>query len=109
MMEKLLSAGGRMLTGESIFMTHFTNRGSKKRRAAFAAPYPGKIVPLDLAAVGSSVTCQKDAFLCAAMGTKVSIALQKRLGAGFFWGRGLYPAKTRGGWQSVSACRWDDR
>jgi len=96
MMGKLLSAGGRMLTGESIFMTHFTNRGGGKRRAAFAAPYPGKIVALDLAKIGGQFICQKDAFLCAAMGTTVSIAFQKRLGAGFFGGEGFILQKLVG-------------
>jgi uncharacterized protein (TIGR00266 family) len=86
---KLLDAGKRVLTGESIFMTHFTNRGSGKRRLAFAAPYPGKILPLDLAALGGRMLLQKDSFLCAALGTKVGIAFQKRLGAGFFGGEGF--------------------
>ena len=71
---KLLEVGSRTLTGESIFLTHFTNRGSGKKRAAFAAPYPGKIVPLDMATVGGEILCQKDAFLCAALGTSVGIA-----------------------------------
>ncbi|MEC7497277.1 MAG: AIM24 family protein, partial [Planctomycetota bacterium] len=82
--------------GESIFMTHFTNDGFGKRRVAFAAPYPGKIIPLDLAEIGGSMTCQKDAFLCAALGTKVSIAFQKRLGAGFFGGEGFILQKLVG-------------
>lgn len=93
---KMLSAGARALTGESIFMTHFTNHGSGKRRVAFAAPYPGRIVALDLAKIGGSVICQKDAFLCAAKGTKVSIAFQKRLGAGFFGGEGFILQKLVG-------------
>jgi uncharacterized protein (TIGR00266 family) len=96
LMGKLLSAGGRVLTGESIFMTHFTNRGSVKRRVAFAAPYPGKIIPLDLSAVGGMIICEKDAFLCAAFGTKVSIVLQKRFGAGFFGGEGFILQKLEG-------------
>ena len=95
-MQKMISAAGRSLTGESIFMTHFTNEGFGKRRVAFAAPYPGKIIPLDLAEIGGSVTCQKDAFLCAALGTKVSIAFQKRLGAGFFGGEGFILQKLVG-------------
>ena len=94
--QKMISAAGRSLTGESIFMTHFTNEGFGKRRVAFAAPYPGKIIPLDLAEIGGSMTCQKDAFLCAALGTKVSIAFQKRLGAGFFGGEGFIVQKLVG-------------
>ena len=94
--QKMISAAGRSLTGESIFMTHFTNDGFGKRRVAFAAPYPGKIIPLDLAEIGGSMTCQKDAFLCAALGTKVSIAFQKRLGAGFFGGEGFILQKLVG-------------
>jgi uncharacterized protein (TIGR00266 family) len=88
-MGKLLSAGKRALTGESMFTTHFTNRGSRKRTVAFAAPYPGNIIPLDMAKFGENITCQKDAFLCAALGTKVSIAFNQRLGAGFFGGEGF--------------------
>jgi len=93
---KLFQVGKRVLTGESIFMTHFTNRGHGKSRVAFAAPYPGKIVALDMAAIGGEVVCQKDAFLCAALGTQVSIALQKRLGAGFFGGEGFILQRLRG-------------
>lgn len=96
MMGKLLSVGKRMLTGESIFMTHFTNQGMGKKRVAFAAPYPGKIIPVNLAEVGGGMTCQKDAFLCAALGTKVSIAFQKRLGAGFFGGEGFILQRLEG-------------
>ena len=86
---KLASAGRRMLTGESLFLTHFTNHASGKRRVAFAAPYPGKILALDLAAIGSGLTCQKNAFLCAALGTKIGIAFQRRLATGFFGGEGF--------------------
>ncbi len=96
MMGKLLSAGKRALGGESIFMTHFTNEGSGKRRVAFAAPYPGKIVALDLVKVGGTIFCQKDAFLCAAKGTNIGIAFQKRLGAGFFGGEGFILQKLQG-------------
>ncbi len=96
LMGKLLSVGSRVLTGESIFMTHFTNQGSGKRRVAFAAPYPGKIIPLNLAKIGGQVICQKDAFLCAALGTKISIAFQKRLGTGFFGGEGFILQKLVG-------------
>ncbi|RMD64206.1 AIM24 family protein, partial [Candidatus Parcubacteria bacterium] len=95
-MGKLLAAGSRLLTGESIFITHFTNEASGKRRVAFAAPYPGKIIPLDLDKIGGSIICQKDAFLCAALGTKVSIAFHKRLGAGFFGGEGFILQKLVG-------------
>lgn len=93
---KLLGAGKRMLTGESIFMTHFTNLHPGKKRVAFAAPYPGKIIPLDLAKIGGELICQKDAFLCAARGTEVGIAFNKRLGAGFFGGEGFILQRLRG-------------
>lgn len=93
---KVFSAGKRALTGESIFMTHFTNRGSGKKRVAFAAPYPGKILPIDLAKIGGRIICQKDAFLCAALGTRVTIAFHKRLGAGFFGGEGFILQKLEG-------------
>ena len=89
LMGKLLQVGKRALTGESIFMTHFTNKGSNKQRVAVAAPYPGKIIPLQLAEIGGKFICQKDAFLCAALGTKVSIRFNKKLGAGFFGGEGF--------------------
>jgi uncharacterized protein (TIGR00266 family) len=95
-MGKLLSAGKRALTGESIFMTHFTNRGASKQRVAFAAPYPGKILALDLAEYGQTIFCQKDAFLCAALGTEVGIAFQRRLGVGFFGGEGFILQKLDG-------------
>lgn len=93
---KLLDAGKRVLTGESIFMTHFTNQGSGKKRVAFAAPYPGKIIPIDLSDINGELLCQKDAFLCAAMGTEVSIAFTKRLGTGFFGGEGFILQRLRG-------------
>jgi len=89
LMGKLLQVGKRALTGESIFMTHFTNNAAGKLRVAFAAPYPGKIIPLQLAQIGGHFICQKDAFLCAALGTRVSIRFNKRLGAGFFGGEGF--------------------
>lgn len=95
-MGKLFAAGSRMLTGESIFMTHFSNHASAKRHVAFAAPYPGKIVALDLAKLGGTVVCQKDAFLCAALGTRISIEFQKRLGVGFFGGEGFILQKLTG-------------
>ena len=86
---KLLGAGKRMLTGESVFMTHFTNEGGRKRKAAFAAPYPGTILAIDMATIGGELTCQKDSFLCAALGTKVDITFNRRLGSGFFGGEGF--------------------
>ncbi|MYF99040.1 TIGR00266 family protein [Candidatus Poribacteria bacterium] len=89
LMGKFLSAGKRALTGESLFMTHFSNTSNDKRRVAFAAPYPGHIIPIDLEQMGGELTCQKDAFLCAALGTELSIAFSKRLGAGFFGGEGF--------------------
>ncbi|NOZ61115.1 MAG: TIGR00266 family protein [Calditrichaeota bacterium] len=93
---KILDAGKRVLSGESIFMTHFTNNGQGKRHAAFAAPYPGKIVPVELSQVNGELICQKDAFLCAALGTEVSIAFTKRLGTGFFGGEGFILQRLRG-------------
>ena len=93
----LLSVGKRVLTGESLFMTHFTHTGSAhKRRVAFAAPYPGKIVPLDLSQLGAEILCEKGAFLCAAKGTSIGIAFTKRLGAGFFGGEGFVLQRLRG-------------
>jgi uncharacterized protein (TIGR00266 family) len=88
-MGKLLSAGKRVFTGESVFTTHFTNEGTQKRRVGFAAPYPGNIIALDLARIGRRVTCQKDAFLCAALGTKLDITFNRRLGSGLFGGEGF--------------------
>lgn len=97
MMGKLLAVGKRALTGESIFLTHFTHAGHEgKRRAAFAAPYPGKILPVDLKEIGGEIVCQKDAFLCAAMGTQVTIAFNKKIGAGFFGGEGFILQRLRG-------------
>ncbi len=93
---KLFQVGKRVLTGESIFMTHFTNSGHGKSRVAFAAPYPGKIIAIDMGAIGGEIVCHKGAFLCAALGTAVSIALQKRLGAGFFGGEGFILQRLRG-------------
>ncbi len=93
---KLLDVGKRVLTAESLFLVHFTNNGYEKRRVTFAAPYPGKIVPIDLDEIGGEVLCQKDAFLCAALGTKVSIAFNKRMGAGFFGGEGFILEKLQG-------------
>lgn len=96
MFGKLLNVGKRVLAGESIFMTHFTNIGSVKRRVSFAAPYPGKIQPIDLNNHNNEILCQKEAFLCAAMGTEISIAFTKKLGAGFFGGEGFILEKLLG-------------
>jgi len=93
---KMMDAGKRAITGESIFITHFTNQGGGKKRAAFAAPYPGKIIALDMSTIGGTFICQKDAFLCAALGTKVSIAFNKKLGAGFFGGEGFILQRLEG-------------
>jgi len=95
-MDKLFSAGKRLLVGESLFMTAFTNTGSQKRRVTFASPYPGKIVPMDLMEMGGRVICQKDAFLCAAKGVSVGIEFQKKLGTGLFGGEGFIMEKLEG-------------
>ena len=95
-MGTLLNIGKRVLTKESIFMTHFTNQGSGKRRVAFAAPYPGRILAIDLSQIGGTLICQKDSFLCAAMGTRLSIAFQKKIGAGLFGGEGFILQKLEG-------------
>lgn len=88
-MGKLFDAGKRAITGESLFMTHFSNQAQGKKRVAFSAPYPGKIIPVDMTTIDGELICQKDAFLCAALGTKVTIAFSKKLGAGFFGGEGF--------------------
>jgi len=87
--DKLLSAGSRMITGESLFLTHFTNRGYGKKHVAFSAPYPGTIIPVDLRQMGGTIIVQKDAFLCAALGTAITMRFNKKLGAGFFGGEGF--------------------
>ncbi len=89
LMSKMFGAAKRKLTGESVFITHFTNSGSAKRRVAFSAPYPGSIVALDMAELGGRVICQKDSFLAAALGTKISVTFNRKLGAGFFGGEGF--------------------
>jgi uncharacterized protein (TIGR00266 family) len=96
LMGKLLSAGTRVLTGESLFVTHFTNRGGSKQRVAFAAPYPGKIVPIELGHLGGTLIVQKDGFLCAAKGTKISITLNRRIGSGLVGGEGFIMQKLVG-------------
>ncbi|MDQ6961417.1 MAG: TIGR00266 family protein [Mariprofundaceae bacterium] len=93
---KLFNFGKRALTGESIFMTHFTNTTDTKKVVAFAAPYPGKIIPIDMAQIGGEILCQKGAFLCAAHGTEVSFAFSQKLGAGFFGGEGFILQRLRG-------------
>ena len=95
-LDKMLGAGKRLLTGESLFTTVYTNTGSEKRKVAFGAPYPGKIVPINLEKVGGTFICQKDAFLCAAKGVSLGIAFQKKLGAGFFGGEGFIMQKLDG-------------
>ena len=93
---KLLGAGKRLVTGESLFTTVYTNSAPTKRRVAFAAPYPGKILAMDLRQLGGTLICQKDAFLCAARGVSLGIALQRKLGAGFFGGEGFIMQKLDG-------------
>ena len=94
---KMLSVGKRAITGESLFMTHFTHHGAGKSHVAFAAPYPGKIIPIDMASIpGNDLLCQKDAFLCAALGTQVTIAFNKKFGAGLFGGEGFILQKLVG-------------
>ncbi|MEL7060798.1 MAG: TIGR00266 family protein [Acidobacteriota bacterium] len=96
LMGMLGSAAKRMVTGESLFMTVFGNQGGHRRNVAFAAPYPGKIIPVDLRQHGRSLLCQKDAFLCAARGISIGIAFQRKLGAGFFGGEGFILQKLDG-------------
>src|SRR3954468_15163400 len=93
---KLMGAGKRLLVGESLFMTAFTNIGGGKRRVSFASPYPGKIIALDLQQLGGKVICQKDAFLCAAKGVSIGIEFQKKLGTGLFGGEGFIMEKMEG-------------
>ncbi len=102
---KLFSAGKRAMTGESLFMTHFTHRGGGKAHVAFAAPFPGKIIPLDLGQLGGEILCQKESFLCAAFGTSIGIAFQRKLGVGFFGGEGFILQRLRGdGLVFIHAC-----
>jgi uncharacterized protein (TIGR00266 family) len=96
-MGKLFSAGSRLITGESLFLTHFTHRGGYgKSRVAFSAPYPGTIIPLDLGALPSGLIVQKDGFLAAAKGTKISLHFNQKFGAGFFGGEGFVLQKLTG-------------
>lgn len=93
---KLLSAGKRLVTGESLFTTVYTNQSGAKQRVAFAAPYPGKILPMNLAQLGGTLICQKDSFLCAARGVQLGIAFQQKLSVGFFGGEGFIMQKLDG-------------
>ncbi|HEU4902138.1 MAG TPA: TIGR00266 family protein [Flavisolibacter sp.] len=93
---KLMSAGKRLLTGESLFMTAFTNIGGGKKKVYFAAPYAGKVITLNLAQLGGRIICQKDAFLCAAKGVSIGIEFQRRLGTGLFGGEGFIMQKLEG-------------
>lgn len=96
LMGKLLSAGKRVLTGESLFMTVFANTGHGRQRVAFASPYPGGIIPIDLRQHGGRMICQKDSFLCAAKGVSVGIAFQRKIGVGLFGGEGFILQKLEG-------------
>src|SRR6476661_3182715 len=100
----LMGAGKRLLTGESLFMTVFQNRANNKRRVAFGAPYPGKIIPVHLRDMGGELIAQKDSFLCAAKGVSIGIAFNKRIGAGFFGGEGFIMQRLQGdGWVFIHA------
>ncbi len=95
-MDKMLGAGKRLITGESIFTTMFSHTGSGKARVAFASPYPGKIIPLDLTKFNNKIICQKDAFLCAAKGVAIGIAFQKKIGTALFGGEGFIMQQLEG-------------
>ncbi|GAA4461381.1 TIGR00266 family protein [Nemorincola caseinilytica] len=96
LLNKLFSAGKRLIVGENLFMTAYTNVGTGKKKVSFASPYPGKIIPLDLMRLGGRVVCQKDAFLCAAKGVAVGIEFQRKLGTGLFGGEGFIMEKLEG-------------
>jgi uncharacterized protein (TIGR00266 family) len=96
LLNKLFSAGKRMLVGENLFVTAYTNIAYGKKRVSFASPYPGKIIPLDLQLLGNRVICQKDAFLCAAKGVSIGIEFSKKLGTGLFGGEGFIMEKLEG-------------
>ncbi|OMP68400.1 TIGR00266 family protein [Domibacillus epiphyticus] len=96
LMGKLIGAGKRVLTGESLFMTTFTNEVHGKKHVSFASPYPGKIIPMDLSELNGKIICQKDSFLAAAKGVSVGIELQRKLGTGFFGGEGFIMQKLEG-------------
>ena len=93
---KMLSVGKRALTGESLFITHFTNDGQGKKKIAFSSPYPGNIVPIDLSDIDNEIICQKDSFLCAAFGTKIDITFNRKIGSGFFGGEGFILESLKG-------------
>lgn len=95
-MDKLIGAGKRLITGESLFMTTFTNVGTGKRHVSFASPYPGKIIPVKLSDYNGKLICQKDAFLAAAKGVSIGIEFQRRIGVGFFGGEGFIMQKLEG-------------
>jgi len=111
-MGALMGAGKRLLTGESLFMTVFQNRGTGKKKVAFGAPYPGKIIPINLSEYGGELICQKDAFLCAAKGVSVGIAFNRKIGVGLFGGEGFIMQRLQGdGWTFVHAggtIQWRD-
>jgi uncharacterized protein (TIGR00266 family) len=96
LLNKLFSAGKRLLTGENLFMTAFTNIGHGKKKVSFASPYPGKIITVDLMRLGGRIICQKDAFLCAAKGVSISLEFQRKLGTGLFGGEGFIMQKLEG-------------
>lgn len=96
MFGKLFSAGKRLVTGESLFMTHFTNEDGARRSVAFSAPVPGSVLAVDLSEVGGEIVCQRDSFLVAARGTAVDLAFSRRIGAGFFGGEGLILQSLKG-------------
>lgn len=103
-LSSLVGAGKRLLTGESLFMTIFLNRGAGKKRVAFGAPYPGKIVAVHLSEIGGELIAQKDSFLCAAKGVSVGIALNRRIGTGLFGGEGFIMQRLQGdGWAFIHA------
>lgn len=93
---KVLGAGKRLLTGESLFMTIFTNEEMGKKKISFASPYPGKVIPIDLTEYGGKFVCQKDAFLCAAKGVSIGVEFSRKLGRGFFGGEGFIMQKLEG-------------
>lgn len=103
-LDSLMGAGKRLLTGESLFTTVFLNRGAEKKRVAFGAPYPGKVIAVHLAEIGGEMIAQKDAFLCAAKGVSLGIAFQKKIGVGLFGGEGFIMQRLTGdGWAFVHA------
>jgi len=105
LLDKIFGAAMRTISGESLFMTHFTNISHVKRRVAFGAPYPGEIIPVDLSQHHNELLCQKHSFLCAAKGTQISVALVKRFGTGLFGGEGFILQRLRGdGLAFIHAC-----